>query len=145
VHIDYDAITEFIELSKKYELAEMEVRYKDFHLTLKQSEAGSSQLQAPQNQETSIGENLSETFDTKNLIPIKAPLTGVFYRSPRPNSPAFVELGEEITAGQVLCLVEAMKLMNEITSEFKGKIAKIVAINAQLVKEGQVLFYLEKI
>lgn len=71
---------------------------------------------------------------------INSPLAGVFYRAPRPDADAFVEEGTNVTAGQVLCIVEAMKLMNEITAERACKIVKILVENAEAVEEGQPLF-----
>jgi len=74
---------------------------------------------------------------------IKSPMVGTFYRAPAPEAPPFVEVGQEISVGQVLCILEAMKLMNEIKSEAKGRIAKICVENAQPVEFGQVLFIVE--
>lgn len=71
---------------------------------------------------------------------INSPLAGVFYRSPRPDADPFVEDGKSVAAGQVLCIVEAMKLMNEIIAERPCKIAKILVENAEAVEEGQPLF-----
>ena len=71
---------------------------------------------------------------------IKSPLAGVFYRSPRPDADPFIEDGSNVTAGQVLCIVEAMKLMNEITAERPCKIVRILVENAEAVEEGQPLF-----
>ena len=143
VKIDYEALSEFIALSKEYALDELEVKHKDFKLALKRTSS------APQAVSTAVPEapganSSSEGLDVKNLFPVKAPLTGVFYRAPRPNAPPFVEVGEEVEPGQVLCIVEAMKLMNDIPSEIKGKLVKVAADNGAVVKEGQILFYLEK-
>ena len=74
---------------------------------------------------------------------IKSPMVGTFYRAPAPDAPSFVEVGQEIVPGQVLCILEAMKLMNEIKSEIKGKILQIPIENAQPVEFGQVLFVVE--
>lgn len=71
---------------------------------------------------------------------INSPLAGVFYRAPRPDADPFVEDGGNVAAGQVLCIVEAMKLMNEITAERACKIVKILVENAEAVEEGQPLF-----
>ena len=71
---------------------------------------------------------------------IKSPLAGVFYRAPRPDSPSFVEEGTSVAPGQTLCIVEAMKLMNEITAERSCKILRILVENAEAVEEGQPLF-----
>ncbi|MDD5072969.1 MAG: acetyl-CoA carboxylase biotin carboxyl carrier protein [Candidatus Omnitrophica bacterium] len=78
-----------------------------------------------------------------NLIEIKAPMVGTFYRAPAPDAPAFVEEGSMIEPGQVICIVEAMKLMNEIKSEVKGKVVNILVENAQPVEFGHVLFLIE--
>lgn len=71
---------------------------------------------------------------------INSPLAGVFYRSPNPDADAFVADGVDVVTGQVLCIVEAMKLMNEITAERPCKISKILVENAEAVEEGQPLF-----
>ncbi|CAH2032160.1 acetyl-CoA carboxylase biotin carboxyl carrier protein [Trichlorobacter ammonificans] len=76
---------------------------------------------------------------------INSPIVGTFYRSPSPESPAFAEVGQVVEKGQVLCLVEAMKLFNEIEAEFKCKIVKICVENAQPVEFGQPLFVIEKL
>ena len=74
---------------------------------------------------------------------IKSPMVGTFYRSPSPESPAFIEVGQMVEVGQVVCIVEAMKLMNEIKSEVKGKVVEILIENAQPVEFGQILFVVE--
>lgn len=74
---------------------------------------------------------------------IKSPMVGTFYRAPSPEAASFVEVGQEIEVGQVICIIEAMKLMNEIKSEVKGKIIDIVVDNAEPVEFGQTLFLIE--
>ena len=74
---------------------------------------------------------------------IKSPMVGTFYRAPAPEAPPFVEAGQEIQVGQVLCILEAMKLMNEIKAEIKGRIVKIMVENGQPVEFGQPLFIVE--
>jgi acetyl-CoA carboxylase biotin carboxyl carrier protein len=71
---------------------------------------------------------------------IKSPIVGTFYESSSPGSPAFVKQGDKVAAGQVLCIVEAMKLMNEIESEFAGEVVKVLVSNGQPVEYGQPLF-----
>jgi acetyl-CoA carboxylase biotin carboxyl carrier protein len=78
-----------------------------------------------------------------NVRKVLAPLVGVFYRSPAPNAPHFVEVGDVVSEGQVLCILEAMKLMNEIVSEFDGKIVKICTADAELATLHQELFWIE--
>jgi len=76
-------------------------------------------------------------------LEIKSPMVGTFYRAPSPESPAFVETGQNIEPGQVICIIEAMKLMNEIKSEIKGKIVEILVDNAEPVEFGQPMFIIE--
>jgi len=74
---------------------------------------------------------------------IKSPMVGTFYRSPSPESPAYVEVGQSITKGQSLCIVEAMKLMNEIEADVKGKIVSILVENGQPVEYGEPLMEID--
>ena len=74
---------------------------------------------------------------------IKSPMVGTYYRAPAPEAPPFVEVGQEIQIGQVLCILEAMKLMNEIKAEIKGRIVKILVENGQPVEFGQPMFIVE--
>jgi acetyl-CoA carboxylase biotin carboxyl carrier protein len=75
---------------------------------------------------------------------VRSPMVGTFYRSPAPDADVYAEVGHNVTVGQTLCIIEAMKLMNEIESEYAGKIAKILVENAQPVEYNQVLFLIEK-
>lgn len=81
----------------------------------------------------------------KKLTAIKSPMVGTFYRAPAPGAKPYVESGEEVKPGQVVCIVEAMKLMNEIESEVAGRIVKICVENAQAVEFGQDLFLVEPV
>lgn len=78
-----------------------------------------------------------------NLITIKSPMVGTFYRRPGPDKPLFAEVGTEIVPGKVLCIIEAMKLFNEIESEVKGKIVKILVDDSSPVEYDQPLFLVE--
>ena len=78
-----------------------------------------------------------------NRKEIKSPMVGTFYRAPSPDSPPFIELGQIVEVGQVVCIVEAMKLMNEVKSEVRGKITEVPVENAQPVEFGQTLFAVE--
>jgi acetyl-CoA carboxylase biotin carboxyl carrier protein len=80
-----------------------------------------------------------------NQVLITSPMIGTFYRAPGPESDPYVQSGQLIEVGQVVCIIEAMKLMNEIESEWRGKIAQILVENAQPVEFGQPLFVLEKV
>lgn len=83
-------------------------------------------------------------FAGENFKEVKAPLIGTFYESPDPDSPKFVNVGDHVEKGDTLCIVEAMKLMNEIKSEFTGKVVEIKATNESMVEYGQTLFVIEE-
>lgn len=83
--------------------------------------------------------------DTSNYITIKSPMIGTFYRSATPESPMFVEVGDSVSEGKVVCIIEAMKLFNEIESEVSGRIVKILVENATPVEYDQPLFLVEPI
>ena len=81
--------------------------------------------------------------DNSNLITIKSPIIGTFYRKPSPDKDNFVEVGDSVTIGQTLCVIEAMKLFNEIESEVSGKIVKVLVDDAEPVEFDQPLFVIE--
>jgi acetyl-CoA carboxylase biotin carboxyl carrier protein len=82
----------------------------------------------------------AEPSEDASLHIVKSPIVGTFYESPSPGSPAFVKIGDQVEVGQVLCIVEAMKLMNEIESDGAGEIVKRLVQNGQPVEYGQALF-----
>jgi acetyl-CoA carboxylase biotin carboxyl carrier protein len=81
--------------------------------------------------------------ETAHLVAIKSPMVGTFYAAPSPDSPPYVSQNERVTVGQVVCIVEAMKLMNEIESEVSGRVTRIMAENGKPVEFGQVLFLID--
>ncbi len=80
-----------------------------------------------------------------NIIEVKSPMVGTFYRAPAPDADPYVQVGDIVSPKQVLCIIEAMKLMNEIESEWRGRIKAILVDNAQPVEYNQVLFNIEKL
>jgi acetyl-CoA carboxylase biotin carboxyl carrier protein len=80
---------------------------------------------------------------TENLVAITSPMVGTFYRAPAPDADPYVEMGDLVEVGQTVCIIEAMKLMNEIESEHRGRVVKILVENAQPVEFGQKLFLIE--
>jgi acetyl-CoA carboxylase biotin carboxyl carrier protein len=100
------------------------------------SAAASAALAAP----TPVAAGMEEKGDR-----VTSPIVGTFYRAPAPDAPPFVEVGQIVEKGQVLCIVEAMKLMNEIEAEFRGKIVTICKENAEPVEFGDTLFIVEKL
>ena len=98
-----------------------------------QTEAGQGKPQATEQQEKS----------SVKTVEIKSPMVGTFYRAPSPEAPPYVEVGQVIQPGQVICIIEAMKLMNEIKAEIKGKILEILVDNAEPVEFGQPILLVE--
>jgi len=80
---------------------------------------------------------------TSNTVAVTSPMVGTFYRAPAPDADPYVEVGDKVEVGQTVCIVEAMKLMNEIEAEVRGRIVQILAENAQPVEFGQTLFLVE--
>ncbi|RKZ24432.1 acetyl-CoA carboxylase, biotin carboxyl carrier protein [bacterium] len=90
-------------------------------------------------------EEKKEEKRPSNLVSIKAPLVGTFYRAPAPDAPPFVEVGDIVKPGQIVCIIEAMKVMNEIKSEVSGRIVEILVKNEEPVEYGQELFLIEPV
>jgi len=91
------------------------------------------------------GPQVAETAESADdkYVPIKSPMVGTFYISPEPSAPPYADIGDSIQKGKVVCIVEAMKLMNEIETEISGRIVKRLVENAQPVEFGQTLFLVE--
>jgi acetyl-CoA carboxylase biotin carboxyl carrier protein len=138
-------------------VSEVSLEQKDFKLTIKTSHGSmvvSSVPQivhapapaAPAAPASAPSAPVAETqkiADDSKYITIKSPMIGTFYRSSSPDKPVFVNVGDEIKQGQVLCIIEAMKLFNEIESEVSGKIVKVLVENSTPVEYDQPLFLLE--
>lgn len=153
-------IKELIKLVSEAEVSEVEVEKGDFKIAIKKIEEKTTYVQAPVVQQAPAPIQVSvpaapasnpaapaapaaPVANTSNLITIKSPMIGTFYKSSSPDKPAFVNIGDEIKVGSVLCIVEAMKLFNEIESEVSGKIVKILVENASPVEYDQPLFLVE--
>ncbi|MCA1789033.1 MAG: acetyl-CoA carboxylase biotin carboxyl carrier protein [Thioalkalivibrio sp.] len=98
------------------------------------------QVAAPAAPATSESKGAAKPAVDENLLEITSPMVGTFYRAPAPDAPSYVEDGTKVSVGDTLCIIEAMKLMNELECEVKGTIAEICVENAQPVEFGQVLF-----
>jgi acetyl-CoA carboxylase biotin carboxyl carrier protein len=99
--------------------------------------------QAPQAQEATAPQAPVAPVEAGEVV--TSPIVGTFYRAPAPDAPYYVEVGQVVEKGEVLCIVEAMKLMNEIEAEYRCKIVRIVKENAQPVEYGDALFIVEKL
>jgi acetyl-CoA carboxylase biotin carboxyl carrier protein len=97
-------------------------------------------MAAPRNPAQASVQAPAATLEDPGLAVVKSPIVGTFYRSPDPNSPVFVNVGDTVKVGQVLCIIEAMKLMNEIEAELAGEIVRIHPENGQPIQYGEPLF-----
>jgi acetyl-CoA carboxylase biotin carboxyl carrier protein len=159
--MDFKQIQELIKMINKSNIGEVTIEEKGFKLTIKQKEepvqhviaapvSSPVAMHAPVAQAPAMSPSAPAGEKPKaaesvpsNTITIKSPMIGTFYRSPSPGKPVFVEPGDDITPGKVVCIIEAMKLFNEIESEVKGKIVKILVDDASPVEYDQPLFLVE--
>jgi acetyl-CoA carboxylase biotin carboxyl carrier protein len=98
---------------------------------------------APTNEAPKAAVSAAPSIDTSNLITIKSPMIGTFYRSAGPDKPSFVNIGDEVKSGKVLCIIEAMKLFNEIECEHTGTIVKVLVDDGSPVEYDQPLFLIQ--
>ena len=157
--MDIKQIQELVKLVNKSNIGELSIEQNDFKITIKQKEEPAQHFAAPAQQHTHQQQMLPpapapapqvtkpEPGSTKaeNLLTIKSPMIGTFYRQPGPGKPIFVNIGDEVTVGQVVCIIEAMKLFNEIESEVSGKIVKVLVEDASPVEFDQPLFLVEPV
>ena len=148
--MDLKDIKAVIDLMKKNDLSVFEMEKDGFRLKL-QKGAGEQTVftspapvaaapAAPAAATTSAAASTAEAAATSALKDVLSPMVGTFYRATSPESPPFVDVGKEVSEESVVCIIEAMKVMNEIKAETKGVIAEIVAENGKPVQFGQVLF-----
>lgn len=162
--MDFKQIQELIKMVNKSNIGELTIEQKDFKVTIKQKEDKITQmmsaplqaapiyttapqpaLSAPQpaGGTSALEKTKGAEAASGNYVTIKSPMIGTFYRKPSPDKPNFVEVGVDVTPGKVVCIIEAMKLFNEIESEVKGKIVKILVEDASPVEYDQPLFLVE--
>lgn len=159
--MDIKEIQELIKFVAKSGVSEVSIDRKDFKITIKAQSTAPTYVNAtipaapvmqalPAAAPTSAAPSAAApapaaapASESSNLIAIKSPMIGTFYRSSSPDKPAFVSVGDEVKAGQVVCIIEAMKLFNEIESEVSGKIVKVLVDNATPVEYDQPLFLVE--
>jgi acetyl-CoA carboxylase biotin carboxyl carrier protein len=154
--MDLDQLKQILDLVRQHELSEFELEHEGLRLKVRmhagaapaavQTAAAAPQPVAPLAPPpvaapVAVGAPgpRAESPDM-DLAVVKSPIVGTFYRSPEPGAPPFVEIGSNVKRGQVLCIVEAMKLMNEIDSDYDGEIANVYVENGQPVQFGERLF-----
>jgi acetyl-CoA carboxylase biotin carboxyl carrier protein len=159
--MDIKQIQDLIRFVSKSGVNEVAIEQKDFKITIKTNQAPTyvtaniPSAQPAYDQAPAVANNApaieaatpaaAPVADTSHYITVKSPMIGTFYRSSTPEKPMFVNVGDEIKPGTVLCIIEAMKLFNEIESEVSGRIVKILADNASPVEYDQPLFLVEPI
>jgi acetyl-CoA carboxylase biotin carboxyl carrier protein len=155
--MDLDTLKQILNLVREHELSELEVEQDGLRLKIRKDSAvvvpafpphvpsraaDGAAAPAPTptlpSTPTSVGLETSEA--EIELAVVKSPIVGTFYRSPEPGAPAFVDVGATVKKGQVLCIIEAMKLMNEIDSEYDGEIVNVYVESGQPVQYGERLF-----
>jgi acetyl-CoA carboxylase biotin carboxyl carrier protein len=161
--MDFKQIQELIKMVNKSNIGEVTVEEKGFRLTIKQKEDPVQQVIAAPVQTQAVAapqpvavntaaqsaaekqkqQEASAAASAENFITIKSPMIGTFYRSSSPDKPAFINVGDEIDNGKVVCIIEAMKLFNEIESEVKGRVVKVLVEDASPVEYDQPLFLVE--
>lgn len=162
--MDFKQIQELIRMVNESNIGEVTIEQKDFKITIRQKEEQITQVvsasmpsapaygQLPQQpaqpslpaaQGAASGQSQPAAAPPANTITIKSPMIGTFYRRPSPDKPNFVEIGDEVSPGKVVCIIEAMKLFNEIESEVKGRIVKMLVEDASPVEYDQPLFLVE--
>lgn len=157
--MDFKQIQELIKMVNKSNIGELSIEQKDFKVTIKQKEDHVTQVvaaapvaaapvamaaPAPAPAPAAAAEKpKAAEAAPANTITIKSPMIGTFYRKSAPDKPNLVEVGSEVAPGSVVCIIEAMKLFNEIESEVKGRIVKVLVDDASPVEYDQPLFLVE--
>ena len=158
--MDLKQIHELIKIINKSNIGEISIEDKDGKVTIKQKEepvvhvasqphqvfnVPSAPVAAPAPAPAAAAAPAPVVENTENLVTIKSPMIGTFYRRPSPDKPLLADIGTEIHPGKVVCIIEAMKLFNEIEAEIKGRIVKILVEDSSPVEFDQPLFLVEPI
>jgi len=161
--MDLNQLKQILDLVRTHDLAEFEIEHDGLRLKIRKDAAGAPAVVAssvhapsapaaapaaasasaapPATPSGPTGPTAADAGEADvELAVVKSPIVGTFYRSPEPDAPPFVEIGSQVKKGQVLCIIEAMKLMNEIDSEYDGEIASVYVEGGQPVQYGERLF-----
>jgi acetyl-CoA carboxylase biotin carboxyl carrier protein len=158
--MDLDQLKQILDLVRQHDLSEFEIEHEGLRLKIRKgvSETGgtppsaaagstpaisppaSSGTAAPAGPPIAATGPIAPDAEEVELAVVKSPIVGTFYRSSEPEAPSFVEIGTIVRKGQVLCIIEAMKLMNEIDSEYDGEVVNVYVENGQPVQYGERLF-----
>ena len=153
--MDFDEITRILDMMREHELNEFELERDNFKIRLKKHGGGHWVAAAPPPQPVApppagmpsgatggveSGPVLASADQEMELAVVKSPIVGTFYRASEPGAKPYADVGDVVTKGQVLCIIEAMKLMNEINAEIDGEIVKVYVENGHAVQYGERLF-----
>ena len=149
--MDFDEIKQILDVMREHDLVEFDLERDNVKLRLRKNQAGQwvaspppSPLApapaAPAPVAQSAAPALAPATDEVDFAIIKSPIVGTFYRAPEPGAKPYADLGETVRKGQVICIIEAMKLMNEITADADGEVVKCYVENGQAVQYGERLF-----
>jgi acetyl-CoA carboxylase biotin carboxyl carrier protein len=143
--LDFEAVRELARIATEFDLSEVETDPSGRLRVARRVErgGGGNAVSAPATGISLVAPAAAEKADDRSAT-ITSPFVGTFYRSPSPEAAVFVEVGQSIRKGQVVCIVEAMKLMNEIESDLEGKLLEVLVKNGSHVEYGQPLFRIEK-
>lgn len=144
-------LQELIDLLRRNNLTELELEHQGVRIRLRHELAAKAPVAVhqesaptvPQQPSHAVSSAIPAMEGTAGFVTVTSPIVGTFYRSPSPDADFYVEEGDIVKKGQVLCIVEAMKLMNEIESELDGRIVKIFVENTKSVEYGQALFLID--
>ncbi len=142
----FDEIKQLVDLLKESDITELHIERDGVKLKIKRERFMSSfDFSRPVKEAApvEVQEESKHAEEAQRLITITSPIVGIFHRSPAPEAPPFVDVGLTVKKGQVLCIIEAMKLMNEIESDSDGVVSKILVENGQPVEYGEPLFLIE--
>jgi acetyl-CoA carboxylase biotin carboxyl carrier protein len=143
--MELEDLKELIEYLKDTDITEISIEKDGIKVKIKREKI-LSPIEIPMQKFGSLQEKVTrETEEETRVITVTSPIVGTFYRAPSPEADPFVEVGAKVKKGQVLCIVEAMKLMNEIESEVDGVVIKILVDNGQPIEYGEPLFLIEPI
>lgn len=144
--MDLDLVKKVIKIAEEADISGLAVQQGDFRVEVKREKGGHMIVSQPAQHQASSAAATSKPKEEEEegIVVITAPMVGTFYRSPSPDSSAYVEVGDKVEPGKTVCIIEAMKLFNEIESEMRGEVAKILVENGQPVEYGQKLFLIRK-
>ena len=144
--MDTDEVKKIIEIMKESDLTQFEIEREGLKLSIHRAAPGQAPVfaAAPVASPAAPAESAAPAAPAEDVEVIKSPIVGTFYRAPTPESPSFVDVGAEVNEESTVCIIEAMKVMNEIQADVKGVITRILVENGHAVEYGQPLFEVKK-